>query len=96
MNTNLVHFISAVLQMDFNLYAIYIFVNLPIIHMSNTKFKLYAIYVYVNLCIVHIFFRTSDFTIGWKMQEIGQLVVVDFGEPLSLYGLVRMRMKLLS
>jgi len=40
-----------------------------------------------------MFFRTRDFTIGWKMQEIGQLVVVDFGEPLSLYGLARMRRK---
>jgi len=59
----------------------------------ETEFKLYAIYAHVNLCIVHMFFRTNDFTIGWKMREIGQLVVVDFGEPLSLYGLVRMRRK---
>ena len=35
-----------------------------------------------------MFFRISDFTIGWKMQEIGQLVVVGFGGLLSLYGLL--------
>lgn len=39
------------------------------------------------------FCRIRGFTIGWKMLEIGQLVVVDFGGPLSLYGLVRMRKK---
>lgn len=37
--------------------------------------------------------RKNDFTIGWKMREIGQLVVVDSGALLFLCGLVRMARK---
>lgn len=38
-------------------------------------------------------YRKNDFTIGWKMPEIGQLVEVDSGALLFLCGLVRMARK---
>jgi hypothetical protein len=57
------------------------------------NFKFYVFYDFGKSFYIPTCCRISDFTIGWKMQEIGQLVEVDFGGPLSLYGLVRMRKK---
>lgn len=40
-----------------------------------------------------IYWRKSVFTIGWRMQEIGQLVEADSGVPHCQFGLVRMARK---